>query len=177
MKPSKIIMVMALVCAAPVLAQESPPTSNLSWTPLEFLIGTWEAETQGGSANATSSGIYSFQMELRGHVLARHSNTAGCRGPVDFSCDHGDLLYVYGQAPGQFFKPIYFDNEGHVIQYDVSTPVPNMAVFLSNPLQPGPQFKLSYELKGSIMYGKFQIRPPGQAEFKSYLEWNGRKNP
>jgi len=34
---------------------------------------------------------------------------------------------------------------------------------------------LVYELKDAVMSGKFQIRMPGQAEWKSYLEWNGAK--
>jgi hypothetical protein len=46
---------------------------------------------------------------------------------------------------------------------------PTTAVFLSSPSQPGPQFRLSYQLKGSTC-GKFQMRMPGETEFKSYLE-------
>ena len=109
------------------------------------------------------------------HVLARRSSNAGCRGPADFDCLHGDLLYVYQDAPGKSYTAIYFDNEGHVIYYDVSIPAPTTAVFLSDQSQPGPQYRVSYELKGSTMYGKFQMRLPGATEFKSYLEWSGKK--
>jgi hypothetical protein len=28
-------------------------------------------------------------------------------------------------------------------------------------------------LKDGVMSGKFQMRMPGQADFKSYLEWTG----
>jgi hypothetical protein len=143
--------------------------------PLQFLTGTWEAKTQGGSAQAAGSGIYTFQPELRNHILARRSNQAGCKGPAGFDCEHGDLLYVYQDAPGQLYKAIYFDNEGHVIHYDVSTPTPTTAIFVSDASQPGPQFRLIYELKDSTMYGKFQMHMPGQTEFKSYLEWSGAK--
>jgi hypothetical protein len=172
-------VVAALFCALNLLAQNasnSVPT-QAAWKPLEFLIGTWEAKTQGGSAGAASSGTYSFKTDLRNHVLARHSSTAGCKGPADFDCEHGDLLYVYLDAMAKSYKAIYFDNEGHVIHYEVSTPTPTTAIFLSSPTQPGPQFQLTYELKGSTMYGKFQMRMPAQTEFKSYLEWSGeRKN-
>lgn len=174
------IVTLMFSCAAALFAQDpsrSTPTRT-QWKPLEFLIGTWDATTRGGSAGATSSGTYSFQLELRGHVLVRHSGTAGCQGPANFNCAHSDLLYVYPETPGRMFKAIYFDDEGHVIHYGVSTPAPATAIFLSDPSQhpsqTGPQFKLSYELKGSIMYGKFQMRMPGQAEFKSYLEWDGK---
>jgi hypothetical protein len=151
------------------------PGQSAAWKPLEFLIGTWEAKTQGGSSGAAGSGTYSFQLELRDHVLARHSTNSGCKGPAKFDCEHGDLLYLYSGASPMSWKAIYFDNEGHVIDYDVSTPTPDTAVFVSSRSQAGPQYRLSYQLKGSIMQGRFQVRMPGQAEFKSYLEWSGEK--
>jgi hypothetical protein len=145
------------------------------WKSLHFLMGTWEAKTQGGSANATGTGTYTFQPELRNHILARHSGSEACKGPADYNCEHGDLLYVYQDASGQSYKAIYFDNEGHVIHYDVSVPTASSVIFLSDPSRPGPQFRLSYELNGLNLSGKFQMRMPGQAEFKSYLEWSGAK--
>jgi hypothetical protein len=169
----KKLVAVAFLCAASFHAQTAPAPAPDLWKQLQFLIGTWEAKTQGGAAGAASSGLYSFQLELRNHVLARHTSNTGCKGPADFDCDHADLLYVYRDPAGQPYKAIYFDSEGHVIHYDVSIPAPTTAVFLSS--QPGPQFRLSYELKGSTMYGKFQVRPPGQTEFKSYLEWSGDK--
>lgn len=139
------------------------------------MIGTWEARTQGGSASAVSVGAYAFQLELGNHVLARHSSNAACQGPADFNCDHGDLLYIYRDSPDQPLKAIYFDNEGHVIHYDVTTPAPNNATLLSAPSQQGPQYRLIYELKGKVMLGRFQLRMPGQSDFRSYLEWAGEK--
>lgn len=171
----KKLVAVAFLCATSLCAQNAPTTASGSdpWKSLQFLIGTWEAKTQGGSAGAAGSGIYTFQPELRNHVLARHSDYEACKGPADFNCEHGDLLYVYQDAAGQPYRGIYFDNEGHVIHYDISTPTATTAIFLSDSSQPGPQFRLIYELKGSTMYGKFQMRMPGQAEFKSYLEWSG----
>ena len=171
----KKLIALAFLCATCLCAQNAPTNSAAAdpWKPLQFLIGTWEAKTQGGSAGAMGSGTYTFQPELRNHVLARHSSYEGCRGPADFNCEHGDLLYIYQDAPAQPYKAIYFDNEGHIIHYDLSTPAATTAIFLSDSAQPGPQFRLIYELKGSIMYGKFQMRMLGQTEFKSYLEWSG----
>lgn len=173
---NKLISV-AFLCTTTLCAQNAPTTAPAvdPWKSLQFLMGTWEAKTQGGSARAAGSGTYTFQSELRNHVLVRHSTNAGCKGPAGFDCAHGDLLYVYQDAPGPTYKAIYFDNEGHVIHYDVSTPDDTTAIFLSDSSQPGPQFRLIYELKGLTMCGKFQMRVPGQAEFKSYLEWSGLK--
>jgi hypothetical protein len=171
-KVIKTLVVAELFFAAGLAAPTSPAPT---WKALNFLLGTWEATTRGGSAGAATSGTYSFQLALRGHVLARYSGSSGCKAPTDFDCEHGDLLYIYPDTPRQSYKAIYFDNEGHVIHYDLSTPTPTSVVFLSSPSQPGPQFRLSYVLKGSTMYGKFQMRIPGESEFKSYLEWEGRK--
>jgi len=171
------VLAVAFLCTTIVCAQNSTTTAPAadSWKSLQFLKGTWEAKTQGGSAGAAGSGTYTFELELRNHVLVRHSRRDGCKGPGAFDCEHGDLLYVYQDALGQPYKAIYFDNEGHVIHYDISTPSAASAVFLSDSSQPGPQFRLTYELRGSTMYGKFQMRMPGQAEFRSYLEWSGTR--
>jgi hypothetical protein len=165
----------AVVCISCLQAQTATPAGGDPWKALSFLEGTWEAKTEGGSAGASAGGTYAFVRELGGHVLARHSSNAGCKGPVDFDCEHGDLLYVYQNVVGQPFKAIYFDNEGHVIHYEVSTPAPDSAIFISDPSLPGPQFRLTYELKGAVMSGKFQMQMPGQGGWKSYLEWSGAK--
>ena len=146
------------------------------WKALAFLEGTWEAHSQAGSAGAQSDGRYTFKPELKHHVLVRGSEAyAACKGPATFDCKHNDLLYVYQEAENEPLRAIYFDNEGHVIHYNVSTPGPNTAIFTSEASQSGPQFQLVYERKGAVMSGKFQMRMPGQAEWKSYLEWSGAK--
>ena len=168
----KKLLGLALMLAAPLCAQT--PAAPDAWKALSFLEGTWEAKTQGGPASA--AGFYTFQLELDKHILARHSTTdPGCKGPATFDCAHSDLFYVYEDAPGRPLKAIYFDNEGHVLHYSVSTPDAATVVFLTDPAAPGPQFKLVYELKGATMAGKFQMKMPGQAEWKSYLEWSGGK--
>ncbi len=169
-----------LLFAAPFRAQTPPAVAADPFATLAFLQGTWDAKTPGGNAmssGAASSGTYTFRLELGNHILARHSRTAGCKGPAGFDCDHGDLLYIYQDAPGQPLKAIYFDNEGHTLHYTVSTPEPGVAIFLSDVAQPGPQFRLMYTLKGAILSGKFGMRMPGQADWRSYLEWSGAKLP
>jgi hypothetical protein len=169
----KIAAVFLFLLAIPVMRLSAQAGAD-QWKPLTFLEGTWEAKT--GPGDVQSSGTYTFKPELNGHILARHSTSnAGCKGPATFDCEHGDLLYLYKDAPGQPMKAIYFDNEGHVIHYEVTTPDATTAVFLSDASQPGPQFRLTYELKGAVMTGKFQMHMPGSADWKSYLEWSGGK--
>jgi len=146
------------------------------WVALNFLQGAWAANADSGSAGARSFGLYAFEYELKQHILSRVSKSPlRCEGPTTFDCEHSDLLYIYQDAAGQPLKAIYFDNEGHVIHYNVSTPDATTVVFLSDASGPGPQFRLTYQRKNLTMYGKFQMRMPGQEEWKSYLEWSGAK--
>jgi hypothetical protein len=166
----------AFMLALPAAAQKIPQRAADPFQPISFLIGAWEARTIN-NPSVTAVGAYNFQAELNGHVVTRHSiaDTAKCKGPADLNCEHSDMLYIYADAPGQPLHAIYFDNEGHVIHYTVTALTPTSAEFLSNPQQPGPQFRLIYELKGTVMSGKFQMRMPGQPDWKSYLEWSGSK--
>jgi len=168
----RLSIALLIFCSLPMLGQAAATPDP--WKALSFLEGTWEAKTQGDAGVATS-GVYAFQMELNRHVMARHSSSdPGCKGPASFDCAHGDLLYIFQDLPGQPLKAIYFDNEGHVIHYDVTSPTPTSVVFLSEPA-PGPQFRLVYELKAAVMTGRFQMRMPGQSDWNSYLEWSGGK--
>lgn len=165
-----------LALAPSAFAQSSPVGADRDpFASLSFLLGTWEAKTIN-TPDVTAIGIYTFQMELKNHLVARHSTSAGgCQGPTGFDCAHGDLLYIYSDNPTGLLRAIYFDNEGHTIHYVVTAPTPTTAEFLSDTTQPGPQFRLFYELKAGIMNGRFQIRMPGQQEWKSYLEWTGAR--
>jgi hypothetical protein len=179
MRRSIIVLVFALTSCVFVSAQMSQDDSG-KWKPLNFLLGTWEARTAAATADKSpqASGSYTFATELHGTVLARHSSADNCKGPADFNCAHQDLLYLFhDQAAGandSGIRAIYFDGEGHVIHYTVSLPAANTAVFQSEPA-PGPQFRLIYELSGGVMKGKFQVAAPGQTEYKSYLEWSGKR--
>lgn len=166
-----LLFALPLPFAPTIRAQSTPPADPFQ--ALAFLQGTWEAKANRPDGVAVV-GAYSFGPELQNSIWARHTTTdTSCRGPASFDCAHSDLLYVYRDGSPQHLKAIYFDNEGHVIHYDVSTPSPDSALFQSDAALPGPQFRLVYELKGQVMSGRFQMRLPGQSDWKSYLEWTG----
>ncbi|MFZ1085398.1 MAG: hypothetical protein WAN35_10565 [Terracidiphilus sp.] len=160
--------------SASAAATPAPPPPD-PWIGVRFLLGSWEAKTTGGIAQAKASAGYAFRLELRDHILARHSRSGACNAPDDFDCQHSDLLYLYPVPNGGALQAIYFDNEGHIIHYDVTAPSPNSVVFLSDPAQPGPQYRLSYELVDGVLSGKFELKMPGQPDFVSYLEWSGKR--
>ncbi len=168
-------MALLAACALPAQTLAQTPAKADPWAGVRFLLGSWEAKTTGGVVQAQASAGYSFRLELRDHVLARHSRSGVCSAPDDFDCQHNDLLYIYPAGNGKAFEAIYFDNEGHVIHYDVSTSKAGTVVFLSDATQPGPQYRLSYELAEGVLSGKFEMKMPGQADFTSYLEWSGKR--
>jgi len=169
-----LLLALLLAPVLPLQAQ-TPPSGADPWAGLRFLLGNWEAKTTGGMAQAVSTGSYSFALELNGQLLARHSQNSSCSGPASYNCQHSDLLYIYAEAGSPALRAIYFDSEGHTIHYAVSTPQPNTAVFLSDPAQPGPRFRLSYERAGDLLQGKFELQAPGQGAFHTYLSWTGNQ--
>jgi hypothetical protein len=170
-----LLLAVALSAAAQTPAQTPAPAPPDPFKSLTFLEQNWEANTNGFNG-VKSTGTYTFRRQLGGHILSRVATTdIACKGPTDFDCGHSDMLYIFQDAPGQPLKAIYFDNEGHVIHYDVTTPAPQSVVLLSDPSTPGPRFRLTYEIKDALLLGKFQMQMPGQSEWKSYLEWSGPK--
>jgi hypothetical protein len=164
-------IILAVFSWLPMSAQ-TPATSPDLFQSVKFLEGTWDANVQNNSA-VKESGRYTFDRELGGHIFARHStNDGNCTAPANFYCQRSDMLYIYPSDSGQGLEAIYFDNEGHVIHYDVSTPKPDLAVFISPPSH-GPQFRLMYKLVGAVMTGRFQVQLPGQSDWRTYLEWSG----
>jgi hypothetical protein len=140
-----------------------------SWGPLQFLSGTWGAGENGKPEAST----YSFLPEFKGHVLVRRC-VSGCdQGPM--GAGYSDILYVYSAAPGQPYRAIFFDSVGHVLQYDVSSPSLNKAVFLSDASAPGPRFRLTYELADGKMVGTFEMLPPGGAPAQTLSSWSGAR--
>jgi hypothetical protein len=152
--------------AAVVAADSSgPETASLGqeWGPLAFLLGEWEGG--GTGAPGVSEGQFSFSADLGGRILVRRNDTTTPEGL------HQDLMIVYPSGPGSF-RAIYFDSEGHVINYAVSTSdFPAGAVFLSDELAGVPRFRLSYRLNADgTLAVAFEMAPPGGSEFSGYLQ-------
>jgi hypothetical protein len=148
---------------------DAPVDRDARWKPIQFLLGTWTAEG-GGAQTGQGQGAFSFTPDLDRSVVVRRNLAEYHDGP-DAGTRHDDLLIVYSEAPDSL-RAIYFDSEGHVIRYNLKTPSPNLAIFESDGTQPGPKYRLSYALRGKSLDGKFEIAPPGSAEFKTYLSWS-----
>ena len=97
-----------------------------AWGKFGFILGEWIGE--GGGAPGAGSGSFSFLPDLGGKILVRKNHSEYPADKDKPPVVHDDLLIVYRDAPDPDEKAIYFDNEGHVIHYDVTVPSPNTAV-------------------------------------------------
>jgi hypothetical protein len=149
--------------AAPVRAEDDP------WSDFRFLIGTWVSEAKPGEG----SGRFSLEPDLQGKVLVRRNlaNIPAAQGRPGGK--HEDLMVVYRESKEAPWRASYFDSEGHVIQYAVSTLPDNKGlVFVSIAETPGPRYRLTYAKgENERVAVKFEIAPPGKPEaFRTYLE-------
>jgi hypothetical protein len=93
------------------------------------------------------------------------------------SCQAGDSRRCIADRGGPA-KAIYFDSEGHVINYAATFSNDERTLtFLSDAVPSAPRFRLSYTKGADDSMGiKFEIAPPGTPEvFKTYLEGNARR--
>jgi hypothetical protein len=151
---------------------------NDPWAPFRFLIGEWTGEGTGQPGQG--SGSFVLQPELEGKVLVRRNHNEIPRGTNRPPAIHEDLMVVYPGEKGQPAKAIYWDNEGHVIQYTVNpSPDRRSLVFLSQLTPSQPRFRLTYTDQGlDRVTITFAIAPPGKPEeFKTYLEGSARRKP
>lgn len=155
----------------PAQTQEKDP-----WAPLQFLIGKWTGGGSGKPGEAIT-GYISFSYDLNKKVIIRKNHAEFIAKPGDKSpAVHEDLMTIY-QAPGDTkLRAIYFDSEGHVINYTLSFPAkPNSVVFESDATDKAPRFRLVNELgaDGSLSI-EFLMAPPG-GEFRSYTKGSVKK--
>ena len=165
------LLTVMILCVLPTMAQTAPAKPNDgAWKRLEFLLGNWtgiagEKDTPLGAGQ----GGFSFEPELSRKIIVRHNHAAYASGQR-----HDDLMVIYLDAPNDTPRAIYFDSEGHVIRYNVSTPSPDRVVFESDGTQPGPRYRLSYWMEGAILAGKFEVAPPG-AQYQTYMSWTAKR--
>lgn len=152
-------------------ASSAHAQSAAAWDRLDVLIGTWDSagDTQLGAGD----GAATFTRELDGHVIVRRSFADYKSGP-QAGTHHDDLLVIYRDAPDAPARAIYFDSEGHVIRYAVTSPRESAVVFESDGADPGPRYRLSYVRAGDALDGRFEIAMPG-GDYTTYVSWTSKK--
>ena len=145
------------------------------WKQWEFLVSEWVGEGTGKPGEG--AGGFSFQRELDGNVLVRRNKAdyPAQAGRPAFS--HEDLMIVYKDPAGKRTRAIYFDNEGHVINYTAEFSKDNQVLTLvSDEVTSMPRFRLTYtRLSEGTVEIAFEMAPPGQQEFKPYTKGTARR--
>ncbi len=169
----KIITLFATLLLSYIAYSQEP---DVRWDKWKYLIGDWVGEGSGkpGSAN----GNFSFHTDLDENVLIRKSHTVYPSDNGKPERIHDDLMIIYGGGNGTPSKAIYFDNEGHTINYDITYPEHSF-VFTSTTVEKGPVFRLSYvpidSTRVTIKFEASSVQNPNA--FKPYLEGKARKAP
>lgn len=175
---SNLIRRLALLATAGIAFAQPAPQKPVAavWAPLEFLLGEWVGE--GGGAPGPSAGGFSFHPDLQRKVLVRKSYAEYPATKDRPAFRHDDLTIVYQQPGTDRLRAVYFDSEGHVIEYAVDISGDRGTVqFLSEPAASSPRFRLTYRRTGDETVAiKFEIAPPGKPDsFSTYIEAGARR--
>jgi hypothetical protein len=140
------------------------------WARLNFLVGEWRGVGTGTPGEAVGGTSFAFSLDKK--ILVRKNWAKYPAKPGEAAgVLHEDLMIMYPSADGAAFRAVYFDNEGHVIQYAVSIlPKPAAVNFETDSALPGPRFRLTYELKDDgTLENVFWIAMP-EGELKVYVQ-------
>lgn len=158
-----IVLLIATVC----WAQKDDP-----WKPFQALIGDWVGE--GGGAPGQGSGGFSYRYDLQKKLIVRKNYAEYPARNGSPASRHDDLMLIYLDDASKRPRAIYFDSEGHTIRYTIAVSGDSL-IFESEPGEPGVHYRLTQTLVGGRLHGKFEARAPGEARYKTYLEFNARR--
>jgi hypothetical protein len=142
----------------------------IDWEAWKFLLGEWEGGHEGDPGEGY--GRFSFSFDLDENILVRKSRSIFPATKEREGYAHDDLLIIYTEFNG-LKRAIYFDNEEHVIHYEVNiSPDQNSIILESDPIPSIPQFRFTYIKTGEdTLQAKFEMTSPGQpGSFFTYLE-------
>lgn len=166
MHKQSLLLFLVLCLYAGVQAQ----TTDSTWAKWQFLIGNWEGVGTGKPGEG--KGGFSLQPELDGKVLIRrnHADYPAQNGRPSYT--HNDIMMISPLDKKDSFEAVYYDNEGHVINYIVSFTADGTILFISEAAEKSPRFKLTYKSMGTDKVSiKFEIAPPGKPDsFSPYID-------
>lgn len=143
-----------------------------TWVKWRWIIGDWVGE--GSGQPGQGGGTFSFKPDLDKNVLVRKSHSEYPATESKPLIIHNDLMIVYSDYSGALSKAIYFDNEGHTINYSV-TFSDSSIVFKSDKIPNIPVFRLTYTLlEKETVNTKFEMSHDGE-KFFTYIEGKSKK--
>lgn len=167
MKRKWYLLIGLCLFAANAVAQQ-----NATWAKWEWLMGEWKGE--GSGQPGQGSGTFSFKVDLDKKILVRKAHSEYPSKDGQQPTIHDDLLIVYPDFSGNPSKAIYFDNEGHTINYAISYSEKSI-VLISDPIPNVPTFRLTYILlENNMVNTTFEMSQDGK-KFMMYVEGKSKK--
>jgi hypothetical protein len=162
MKTLSLVIIATVIISLQGRAQQN--TAFIQWS---WLLGEWKGE--GSGQPGKGGGTFSFLPDLDNHVLIRKSHSEYPASANNQAVIHDDLMVVYADNTGNPTKAIYFDNEGHTINYTV-TYIGMEIILLSDKVPGVPIFRLTYsQLEDNKVNTKFEMSQDGE-NFITYIE-------
>jgi hypothetical protein len=145
---------------------------SLTWDKWNWLMGEWEGE--GSGQPGQGDGTFSFKLDLDKKIIIRKSHSEYPATENKPRIIHDDLMIVYLDFSGSASKAIYFDNEGHTINYAI-TYSDKSIVLTSDKISNVPIFRLTYTLLDSeTINTKFEMSQDGE-KFMTYIEGKSKR--
>ena len=167
-------IVFLLACSS-VASQARAQKKDL-WADWAPFLGSWEGAGSGDPGQGR--GEFSYALELEEAVLVRHNFAEYPASKDKPAYRHDDLMVIYPGANDKKTHADYWDNEGHVIHYEVEVSAGKL-VFMSDPAQAGARYRLTYIKTGEDdLKLRFEIAPAADRNsFKTYIEATARRKP
>jgi len=141
-------------------------------TGMDWLMGQWQGEGKGEPGKG--GGFFSFTYDLDRNIVVRKSHSEYNANNKNSVIRHDDLMIIYSESGDTKLRAIYFDNEGHIINYSVSQ-ADKSVILLSEKKSDAPRFRLTYTpLDDSAVNVKFEISTDG-VNFNTYIEGISKK--
>lgn len=145
---------------------------NATWEKWSWLMGEWKGE--GSGQPGKGGGTFSFAFNLDKKIIERKSHSEYPATENKPLIIHDDLMIVYLDFTENPTKAIYFDNEGHSINYKISY-ADKSIVMISDKIPNVPVFRLTYTLlDNSTVNTKFEMSQDGE-KFMTYIEGKSKK--
>ena len=170
----KWLVSVALLFCLTVAAQAQPAAGTAKFGPKwRLLLGGWAGEGPTGAA----SGNCSFRFELGEHIILRSNHAELPASGARQAGAHDDFMVIYPGSGEDQARAMYWDNEGHVIEYSAAWAADGNTLTFVSKAGPGPQFRLIYKkVDADTLTVSFEMAPPGQAgAFKPYTSGRIRR--
>lgn len=145
---------------------------NPNWDKWSWLLGEWTGE--GTGQPGVGGGTFTFKTDLNKKILVRKGQTEFPATGDKPAVIHKDLMIIYPDYTGNPSKAIYFDSEGHTINYSITYADKSIAL-TSDKIPNVPVFRLTYTLLDNEMVNtKFEMSQDGE-KFSTYIEGKSKK--